>query len=314
MPIDLLEKRITSDWIEVREKLGTPVRLKAYLKLEDERIAAIPKDLRACTMAGIVEYKKKIAASVFNFLTRLTYTTPNQDEILGSEADIRLLLVILGVENLFAIGQIKPPKDAEVPTPGASKTRPPVEEVVAEVKARVANNPELAKNPHVKNIFMEIQLYQKEFDQFATMSPQIPDDRAPTFFANYKKRIDGILDNLHAHFREIRRLEDAELNKEIEVSEESQFTVPELAKLISSQAQEMTRVRSSIFHALQEGYQIRNLLLKLVDTREPLVALFDEELTLLDTRQESAATGHPAAVKLARSVATVLEGPSWRKS
>jgi hypothetical protein len=314
MPIDLLEKRITSDWIEVRDKLTTPVRLKAYLKVEDERIAAVPQGLRLCTMTGIVEYKKKIASGVFNFLTRLTYTTPDQDEILGSEAEIRLLLVILGLENQFALGQMKPPKDAEAPAPAAAKTRPPVEEVVAEVKARVAHNPELAKNPHVKNIFMEIQLYQKEFEQFATMSPQIPDDRAPTFFSNYKKRLDGILDNLHAHFREIRRLEGAQQGKEAEVSEENQFAVPELVKLISGQAQEMTKVRSSIFHALQEGYQIRNLLLKLVDSREPLVALFDEELALLDTRQDSSATGHPAAVKLARSVATAFEGPAWRKS
>jgi hypothetical protein len=307
--MDLLEKRITSDWIEVREKLNTPGRMKAYLKLEEGKVVPIPDDLRGCTLAGIVEYKKRVAGSVFNFLTRLTYTTPNQTEILGSEADIRVLLYVLCIQTQFATGQIKPPKEVESPMAGNNaRSRPPVEEVVAEVKARVAGNPDLAKNPHVKNVFMEIQLYQKEFAQFATMSPQIPDDRAPTFFANYKKRLDGILDNLHAHFREIRRAEDAELRKEFLYQEEDQFVTPDLVKLISTQAQEMTKVRSSIFHALQEGYQIRNLLLKLTERRDPVLVLFDEELKLLDLRQEPTANGHPAAVKFARSVASVLDG------
>lgn len=307
--MDLLEKRITSDWIEVREKLNTPVRMKAYLKVEDAKLSTLPADLRASTMAGIVEFKKRLAGSVFNFLTRLTFTTPNQNEILGAESDIRVLIYVLCLQTQFATGQIKPAKESEGPLAGTNtRNRPPVEELVAEVKARVAANPALAKNPHVKNIFMEIQLYQKEFAQFSALSPQIPDDRAPTFFMNYKKRLEGILDNVHGHFREIQLAEDAEMRKEFQRQEEDHFVVPELVKVISTQAQELTKVRSSIFHALQEGYQVRNLLLKLVERREPFLVLLEEELKLLDTRQDAGLSGHPAAVKFARAVATVLEG------
>jgi len=309
MRMDLLEKRVTSDWIEVREKLNTPVRMRAYLKLEDQKLVSLPDDLRAATMGGVVEFKKRVAGSVFNFLTRLTFTTPNQTEILGAEADIRLLIYVLCLQTQFATGQMKPAKEAEGPLAGSnSKNRPPIEELVAEVKARVAGNAELAKNPHVKNIFMEIQLYQKEFSQFAALSPQIPDDRAPTFFMNYKKRLDGILDNIHAHFRDIRMAEDAEMRKEFQRQEEDQFVLPELVKMISNQAQELAKVRSSIFHALQEGYQIRNLLLKLTERKDPVFALFEEELKVLDTRQEPEAAGHPAAVKFARALAAVVEG------
>ena len=307
--MDLLEKRITSDWIEIREKLNTPVRMKTYLKLEDTRLSTLPDDLRGSTMGGIVEYKKRLAGSVFNFLTRLTYTTPNQTEILGIEAEIRVLIYILCLQTQYATGQIKPAKEADGPLAGSnSRNRPPVEEVVSEVKARVLGNPELAKNPHVKNIFMEIQLYQKEFAQFSALSPQIPDDRAPTFFANYKKRLDGILDNVHAHFRDIRIAEDAEMRKEFQKQEEELFVTPELVKLISQQAQELTKVRSSIFHALQEGYQIRNLLLKLMERRDPFLALLEEEFKILDARQEPTVAGHPLAVKFARCVAQTLEG------
>jgi len=307
--MDLLEKRITSDWIEVREKLNNSFKMRTYLKLEEAKLAALPGELRSATLGGVVDFKKKLSGSVFNFLTRLTYTTPNQTEILGAEADIRTLIYVLCVQTQFATGQMKPAKDTDGPLAGSnSQNRPPIEELVAEVKARVSGNPELAKNPHVKNIFMEIQLYQKEFSQFAALSPQIPDDRAPTFFMNYKKRLEGILDNVHSHFREIRLAEDAEMRKEFQRQEEEHFVTPELVKLLSNQAQELSKVRSSIFHALQEGYQIRNLLLKLVERREPFLALLEEELALLDTRQDPAASGHPAAVKFARALAVVLEG------
>jgi hypothetical protein len=304
--MDLLEKRITSDWIEIREKLNTPVRMKAYLKLDERKLGSLPDDLRAASIGGIVDFKKKLAGSVFNFLTRLSYTTPDQTEILGSESDIRVLIYVLCLQTQYATGQIKPPKEEESAGPNA-RNRPPIEEVIGEVKARVAGNPELARNPHVKTIFMEIQLYQREFAQFSAMSLQIPDDRAPTFFSNYKTRIDTILNNIHTHFRDIRMAEDAELRKEFQKQEEEVFVVPELVKLISAQAQELAKVRSSIFHALQEGYQIRNLLLKLTERRDPFVALLDEELGLLDGRQDEGATGHPAAVKFARAIAALVD-------
>lgn len=305
--MDLLEKRITSDWIEIREKLNTPVRMKAYLKLDDRKLGALPDDLRAATLGGIVDFKKKLAGSVFNFLTRLSYTTPDQAEILGAEADIRVLIFVLCLQTQFATGQLKPPKDEEQQAGPNARNRAPIEEVIGEVKARVAGNPELARNPHVKTIFMEIQLYQREFAQFSAMSLQIPDDRAATFFSNYRNRLETILNNIHTHFRDIRLAEDAELRKEFQRQEEEVFVFPELVKAIAAQAQELAKVRSSIFHALQEGYQIRNLLLKLTEKREPFLALLDEELGLLDARQDEGATGHPAAVKFARAVATVAD-------
>jgi len=304
--MDLLEKRITSDWIEIREKLNTPVRMKAYLKLDERKLGSLPDDLRAATLGGVVDFKKKLAGSVFNFLTRLTYTTPDQTEILGSEADIRTLIYVLCLQTQFATGQLKPPKDDPAPGPTA-RNRAPIEEVIAEVKARVAGNPDLARNPHVKTVFMEIQLYQREFAQFSAMSLQIPDDRAPTFFNNYKGRLDTILNNIHTHFRNIRVAEDAELQRDAQRQEEEIFVFPELVKCLSIQAQELAFVRSSIFHALQEGYQIRNLLLRLTERREPFVAMLDEELALLDGRQDEGSSGHPAAVKFARALAAFLE-------
>jgi hypothetical protein len=264
-------------------------------------------------MEGVVEVKKKFANTIFNFLTRLSFTTPDQNEILAMESELRVLVYLLSVEVLYAQGLLKPSKEVEGELAGAnSRSRIPIEQVIQEVKSRMAGNPELVKNLHVKNIFMEIQLYQKEFANFAQMSPQIPDDRAATFFMNYKKRLDGILDNVHTHYREIQMAEDEELRREFQRQEEDQFAVPELAKLIQQQAHEMSRVRATIFHALQEGSQVRKILLKLVELQVPFITLLEEELRILDSRQDDA-RGHPAAVKLGRNMALSLESNSLKK-
>lgn len=312
--MDPVDNKIFKEWIDVRDRLSTPVKMKAHLKLDDKQVGPLQDELRGATMTGVVEWKRKAAGSVFNFLTRLEFTTPNQAEIMDAEAHIRVQLFVISLQTIFSTGQMKPAKEAEGPLASANgKTRPSIEELVSEVKARVSTKPELAKNPHVKNIFMEIQLYQKEFAQFSALSPTIPDERAPTFFANYKKRLDGILDNVHAHFRDIRLAEDDELRKEFARVEEDLFVAPELTKLLASQAQELQKVRTSIFHALQE-YKVRDALLKLVNLREPVLALFEEELKFLDSRQDRASTGHPAAVKFARSLASALESNAWKKS
>lgn len=312
--MDLLEKRITSEWIEIREKLSLPPKLKAYLKIDDLRLAQFPGLLKQASMEGVVEVKKKMANAIFSFLQRLSFTTPDTKEIQAVEGDLRLLVFLISIEVLYAQGQLKPSKEVEGELAGtSSRNRIPIEQVISEVKGRISANPQLATNSHVKNIFMEIQLYQKEFGNFAAMSPQIPDDRASTFFMNYKKRLDGILDNVHAHYREIQMAEDEQLRKEFQKQEEDQFVFPELVKLLQSQAHEMSRVKATIFHALQEGDQIRKILLKLVDLQKPFISLLEEELRLLDGRQDSELKGHPAAVKLGRNMAVTFETNGYKK-
>jgi hypothetical protein len=312
--MDLLDKRITSDWIEIREKLLLPQRLKQYLKIDDQRLSPLPQALRMAGMEGVVEVKRKLANSVFTFLTRLSFTTPDQAEILDIEGELRVLVYFLSVEVLFAHGSLKPAKEAEDDLAGNSGSgRLPVEQVMLEVKNRVAANPELVKNSHVKNIFMAIQMYQKEFGNFSQMSLSIPDDRAATFFMNFKKRLDGILENIQSHYRVIQQAEDEELRKEFRRQEEAQFAFPDLVKLLQSQAHEISRVRSTIFHALQDGSQVRKVLLKLVELQAPFITLLEQELRMLDARQDAGTRGHPSAVKLARSIANSMESNVLKK-
>lgn len=318
--MDLLEKKITGDWIDVREKLSTPVRLKTYLKLDDARLSLLPQELRQASFEGIVEYKRKITSSIFGFLSKLAHMTPSQSEILNCEGEVRLVIYVLCLENLFATGALKPSLEvaqaaaqAGGSATGESKNRTNIDQVLKEVTARLTDNPELAKDTHYKNILMEIQMYKKEYAQFVAMSPKIPDDRAPTFFANFKQRIDQILNNIEQHYQEILIADSADLRKDaIRLEEEVLVSAP-LHKLISAQAQELSLVRSTILHALHEGYQIRNLLLHLTQKKEPFHALLDEELRHIDSKQGQGTSGHPLAIKMARNIAQTLDSGNFKK-
>lgn len=316
--MDLLEKKITGDWIDVRDKLNTPVRLKTYLKLDDSRLSVVPQELRKASFEGMVEAKRRWTDGVFNFLSRLAHMTPSQAEILQCESELRLVLFLLCLENLFVLGTLKPSlevaqTEGQAAAPAENKTRINVDQVLKEVTARLNDNPELAKDPHVKNVLMEIQMYKKEYAQFVAMSPKIPDDRAPSFFANFKQRIDQILANVELHYQEILNADTAELHKDLIRQEEEVLMITPLHKILTAQAQEVSLVRSTILHALQEGYQVRNLLLRLTQKKEPFGALLDEELRLMDSRQAPGTVGHPLAVKMARNVAAVLESGNFKK-
>jgi hypothetical protein len=130
---------------------------------------------------------------------------------------------------------------------------------------------------------------------------------------NFKKRLDGILENIQSHYRVIQQAEDEELRKEFRRQEEAQFAFPDLVKLLQSQAHEISRVRSTIFHALQDGSQVRKVLLKLVELQAPFITLLEQELRMLDARQDAGTRGHPSAVKLARSIANSMESNVLKK-
>lgn len=306
--MDLLDKKVTADWIDIREKLTVPARLKSYLKLEQEGLVAEAKVLRTCTLGGPVEYKRKLIQSVFSFLTRLEFQTPTGQDIEERELVLRQLIYVNSLEYLFALGQLRPQRDAggeNTPTSGGAPPVP-LEDIVREVTARLNANPELAKDSRVKTILMEVQLYKKEYDQFKQLSPKIPDDRAAGFLANFQKRISDIVGAIRGQYEELLASDRRELSGEQAKKEEEIFLVPGLNRLLMTQTQELSLLRSTVNFALQEGYQMRALLVRLTTRKDPVLALVEEEGRLWESWGRQI-TLPDAAVRLARNLALTLQ-------
>jgi hypothetical protein len=304
--MELLEKKITADWIDVREKMTAPVRLKSYLQISDESLSQTVQNLRNSSPGGLVDFKRRSLVEIFSFLSRLSHQSPSQVEILERENELRRLLFVNCQEYQFVTGVFKPQGEEALPDEGGGEpARLPLDRLVTDVMSRLQASPELVKDPRFKNVLMEIQLYKKEYDQFKALSPKIPDERAPGFLANFKQRIEGIVKTIYNYYEEILAQEKA--STEVRASEDDLFLVQGLGRLLMAQSQELSFIRSTILYALQEGYQIRALLLRLESKKDPLLALVDEEGKLLENakRQNS---GREVALRLAKNLAAALEG------
>lgn len=299
--MDLADKRITGDWIDIRENLHQPQRLRTQLKLDGQRLSLLARDLRQSSLEGVLEVKRRALNAIFSFIGSLARTTPGLDECQHIEGEMRLLIFLCALEGMFAAGILKPVVEKTGLEQPKAKTVP---QLFQEVQARLAAEPELKADPHLKNILVDFQLYKKEHEQFSALSPNIPDDRAPQFLANTKARLDAIQATANDHFRKFLQQENQAALDALAREKEQALRVAGLTKLMSVQAQEISRLRSVLLHALQEGIRLRESLLRLLPKKEPVQALLDEELKLLDEHQP----GHAMAVKLAKNIATWLEG------
>ncbi|NNM68133.1 MAG: hypothetical protein HKM06_09005 [Spirochaetales bacterium] len=304
--MDFLEKKITADWIDIREKMTAPPRMKSYLQIPDESLSLTAQDLRNSIPGGPSDYKRRSIVEIFSFLSRLSHQSPAQEEILERENVLRQLIFVNCQEYQFATGVFKPQGEEDLPKEGGGKPpRMPLDRLIADVMSRLQASPDWVKDPRVKNVLMEIQLYKKEYEQFKALSPKIPDERAPGFLANFRQRIEGIVKTIYNYYEEMLALERAPA--EVSSREDDLFLIPGLGRLLVTQTQELSLIRSTIQFALQEGYQIRVLLLRLTAKKDPLLALVDEEAKLLENAKRQN-PGQEVALRLAKNLAAAVEG------
>lgn len=291
--------------MDLRDKMTSPNRLRAYLRVEDYSVAQISEALKRCTQEGVIEFKRRMVNHLFSFISRLSRTTPSQSEVLDEEAHLRSVLLSVGIENLFAQGTLKPPEEAASPE-SASQPRMTVNEVFLELQRKIAENPEIGRTPLAKTILLDLQAYKKEFTAFSQLSPNISDDRAPAFFLNFKGRIDGITLSANNHFQELLAQEEGSKGPG-KVKGESPLAISSLSTLLGTQAQELSRIRSTLTFAAEEGYKFRDILLRLMTKKEQVLALLDEEARVFQSKNPQGEPSNALALQMTRAMIDYYE-------
>jgi hypothetical protein len=88
--------------------------------------------------------------------------------------------------------------------------RLPVAKIIQDLQQQISQNPEMKNQQEVKNLFIDFSMYKREHENFAKLSPNISDDRAPTFFSNFKEKIDAIVDDINRSYHKIITEEERE--------------------------------------------------------------------------------------------------------
>lgn len=307
-----LDKRISGDWIELKEAAGELRPLLEHLALPPGDLAAAAARLRLSVEQGIVEYKRTSLSPILVTLETARYRSLQVEQVVAEEKSLTLLLLPVLVQRLFATEQLPLARRAEDrKIPGGETMQ--VNVILADLKARVKGNPALRADPAFKNVLMQVQLYNRENQKLRELLPTIKPEMRASFLANFARTFDEIIGSIRRNYQAI-LLAEAEAKKaKQEGFSLALLPLKELAPFLATQARELARMRSTLAFSREEKYKTREVLVGLYESRHDILRLVEDEVTLYRRMCQAAhqwdldACARTAANGFRDEVAAVLE-------
>ncbi len=270
-----IEKRITGDWIDIREAGGDHYSLQEFLNIKVPDIDSQISALSASTDEGAPEYKRTLLHSVFLTLESAKFQSLSTDELEAHRPKLGGLLFTILVQKLLCSGAIpvgRKEKPEEIATGGIE-----LNTIISDLKERISRQPELQKHPAVKNIYMQLNIYQKEKEKMQELSPKIKEDMEPTFKQNFEEAFERIFDSIRKNYSIILSEEAARKRAAEEKDILKLLPIKSLVPLLTGQATEISRIRSTLAFAAEDKYKTRSILVNLYEGREKTLSLVEAE-------------------------------------
>jgi len=274
-----LEKKVSGDWFELKEKAGDFHALLDALRLSTPELRDAAGKLRLSVEQGIIEFKRTMLSPVLVALETARYKSLDGGEMIEQERSLTALLFAIMVQRLLAADLLPRSRPRE----GGSSVgadSPEVGAIVSAVKAKLKSNPALRANLAIKNILVQVQVYNKENKKMRELLPMIKPEMRVSFLANFSKTFGGIVASIRRHYAVLLQ-EEAAASK----SKQPEFSLAllplkDLAPLLATQAREISRMRSTLAHAREEKYKTREVLVRLYDSRHQVLSLIEDELKM----------------------------------
>ena len=159
-----------------------------------------------------------------------------------------------------------------------SKPEMGMKEILEEINERIKITPELKQHAAVKNIFMQVNIYKRELENMQKLVPNIPEEKRPGFYANFKQSFAKITEKIRDHYRLIQHEDEEEAAKElVSTNPLKNHDLAGLAMIFENQAQEFSVIRSTLQFAAVERYKTREILASIVDRKERIQLLIASE-------------------------------------
>jgi hypothetical protein len=271
-----LEKRISGDWIEIRQKSNDLYGLLESFAIPPTDLKLAADRLRLSVEQGIVEFKRLMMSPVLVALETARYTSLPADDMAEHERSLSVLLLAILVQRLLS-SQLLPLSRPQEEKRDFGIGSLPVNAIVSDLNARVKADAELRAHPAVKNILMQVHRYNAENQKMRQLLPGIKAEMRSAFLANFTRTFEEILGSIRRNYLVILE-EDARAEKaRTEGFSLSLMPLKEIAPLLASQAKEVSRFRSTLAHAREEKYKTREALVRLYDGRQAVLKLIEEE-------------------------------------
>ncbi len=274
-----LQKRISGDWFELREKAGDFHALVDALPLSTAELGDAATKLRLSVEQGIIEFKRTMLSPVLVALETARYKSLDGQEMTEQERTLTALLLIIMVQRLLAadlLPRSRPREEGQ----SAPADEMQVGAIVEAVRARIKANPALRSHPAIKNILVQVQVYNKENQKMRELFPMIKPEMRGSFLANFKLTFDGIVTSIRRQYAALTQEEAAASKSRKPEFSLALLPLKDLAPLLATQAREVARVRSTLAHAREEKYKTREVLVRLYDSRHQLLGFIEDEVKM----------------------------------
>ena len=271
-----LERRITGDWFDLREAGKDQYALIEFLKLSAQDLGRLAEELRGAVEEGLSEYKDMILRRAFITLEAVQFQSVRFEELRAREQPLKDLVFIILMQRLLCTGTIPLPKSKEAQ--GLSPDELDVSGVLAEIRNRIKRDGNFQKHPAVKNIFVQVALYQKERKKMEELLPTIKADKKDVFRANFGATFKGIFDSIKKNYSDILKEEESRrLAKENRQDLLLRVPLKDLAPFLQNQAQAVCRLCSTLAYAREDKYKTRGILVDLFKQKEEYFKRIDSE-------------------------------------
>lgn len=269
-----LEKKVTGDWFDIKEKAENIFDLHEQFKLSVQQLRNLIQEVRLSVEEGIIEYKRKVLNPVFPYLEALKYDSKHFDELDKHAASLTPLIYTILIQRLIARGTI-PIKKKKVAV--ETEREKGLKAIITDINERIQDDPALSSNPAVKNIMNYMNVYKRELAKMNELAPNIPPEKKESFAANFKHTFDELTESIQDNYARVVQEEQQKIHDKIDVSPLERYDIKSLAKPLLNQAMEVSRVRSTLRFAAKEGFKTRELLVKLTGQKEQITGPIEEE-------------------------------------
>ncbi len=270
-----IDKRITGDWIDLREASKNFYSLVEYLKPDKNTLNKLINQINSSIEEGLIEYKYSSLMPVFMALENMKYQSLNAEEMLKQEKNTQDLLLIISLQKMLSQGII---------SLSASKTKSErqfvnldVTTIVSDIKTRIKNNPEVKQHPAIKQILVQINRYQREYEKMRELLPKIKFEAIYSFLNNFVQVFDSIFASIRKNYSEIIS-EEEQKEKRKKISHLLPvLSIKKLTPIFENQAKEISKIRSVLSFAREERYKTREILVRLYSDKNKILETINRE-------------------------------------
>jgi hypothetical protein len=274
-----LEKRISGDWFELREKAKDFHALLDFFRLSPSQLRDAAAKLRLSVEQGIIEFKRSMLSPVLVALETARYKALDGEEMIEQESSLAALLLAIMVQRLLAVDLLPRSRPREEAQQIATDTLE-VGAIVEAVKTKIKNNPAARAHPSIKNILAQVQVYNKENKKMRELLPMIKPEMRVSFLANFSRTFGEIVGSIRRHYAAFLQEEAAASKSRPAGFSLAVLPLKDLGPLLATQAREIARIRSTLAHAREEKYKTREVLVRLYDSRHQVLTLIEDELRM----------------------------------